>query len=681
MKSAADFFALTRDARRVLVIDPGVLGDTVHRLPALWELRRNYPSAELHVLCSPVGAEVLELAGCADKLWILDQARERRSLAGQWRVLRALRRLRFDVSLNFGDNDRNVIYAAWVSARHRLGLRRDRWHFWSRWCIGHWVWSPGRGLPVWEQRRQMLAAAGFPLAEPRFGLRPPAAAKAWAEANVPPDAIHFSLSASTHLKEWPLTHWIELARRCRENHPCQHLVITAAPNEREQKRLRAFIQAFAPGTGGDDAWLRTFTGLSIPQLAALLARCSRHVGADSGVLHLAAALGVPTVGLFRRYPRLAEWLPRRDAHRHCIADCDCARLKQDLCAQRDKAECLAALSPAAVEQALWPALSAETTRPDSPRLTVAICTRNRAVSLERAIRSVLAQLGPDEELLVVDDGSTDDTPRRLAALTAEQPRLRVCRKDVSGIAAARNHALAQARSECVLFLDDDETAEPGWLAAYRAFLAAPPGLCLGAVGGPYVAEFETPPPWWLDDGFGGYDHRGELRALDGRLTLPGGNCLFFKTAVAKAGGFAEDLERGEDSELNLRLRDAGYETWWLPAARIRHHLPASRLRFAARMTLAWVDGRSVARLRLRRCGTTGKRIQFAAGRCLAVPFQCLGLGLGAAVLSVVGRRRRATFDLTRALRAGGIGWELLRRPGQVFSTAPSGQPERRGNAD
>ena len=666
MRSAADFFALTRDARRVLVIDPGMLGDTVHRLPTLWELRRNYPHAELHVLCSPVGAEVLELAGCAHKLWILDQARERRTLAAQWRVLGALRRLRFDVSFNFGDNDRNVIYAGLIGARHRLGLRRDNWHFWSRWCIGHWVRSPGRGLPVWEQRLQMLAAAGFPLAEPRFELHPPAAAQAWAEANVPSGAIHFSLSASTHLKEWPLTHWIELARNCVERHPGQCLVVTAAPNEREQQRLNAFIQAFAPAAGGGVPWLRTFTGLGIPQLVALLARCSRHVGADSGVLHLAAALGVPTVGLFRRYPRLAEWLPRGDAHRHCIADCDCARLKQDLCAQRDTATCLAALSPAAVAQALWPATSAEATIADSPRLTVAICTHNRAASLERAIRSVLAQLAPDEELLVVDDGSTDNTPRRLATLTAEHPRLRVSRKAASGIAAARNHALAQARSEGVLFLDDDETAEPGWLAAYRAVLAAPPGLCVGAVGGPYVAELETPPPWWLDDGYGSYDHRGELRALDGRLTLPGGNCLLFKSAVAKAGGFAEDLERGEDSELNLRLRDAGYETWWLPAARIRHHLPASRLRFAARMKLAWVDGQSVARLRLRRCDTTGKRVQFAAGRCLAVPFQCLGLILGAAVLAAIGRRRRATFDLTRALRAGGLGWELLRRPGRVF---------------
>ena len=669
VKSATRFFAMSRAARRVLAIDLGVLGDTIHLLPAMWELRRNFPEAELHVLCSPVGAQVLALAGCADQLWSLDQARERRTLADQLGLLRTLRRLRFDVSINFGDSDRPVFYAALIGARQRLGLRRDRWHFWSRLLIQHWVSSPGRGLPVWEQRRLMLAVAGFPLGEPHFGLRPPAEAQAWAEANVPAGAIHFSLSASSHLKEWPVRHWIELARHYLERDAGACLVVTATPDEREQKRLHAFLTALSTGRVNGAGRLRQFTGLSIPQFTALLARCARHHGADSGALHLAVALGVPTAGFFRRYPRVAEWLPRGEGHRHFIADCQCEFTGEYVCARFPAARCLDAVKPAIVAQALWPAPMAEPGANGTPRLTVAICSRNRAASLERAIRSVLAQLDPGEELIVVNDGSTDDTPRRLAALAAAQPALRVCPTKGAGIAAARNHALAQARGEGVLFLDDDETAEPGWLAAYRDFLAAPPGPCVGAVGGPYVAEFETPPPAWLDEGFGSYDHRGERRALDGRLTLPGGNCLFFKTAVAKAGGFAEDLERGEDSELNLRLRDTGYETWWLPAARIRHHLSARRLRFATRMAVAFKDGRSVARLRLRRCDTLAQRLAFAAGRCVGMPFQVVAMLVGAALLVAGGRVRRATFDLTRAMRAIGIAWEMICRPRQVFSAS------------
>src|SRR5690348_4412335 len=126
MTQAPDFFAATRDARRVLVLDPGMLGDTVHLIPALWELRRNYSKAELHVVCSPVGAELHELAGCAHRLWPLPQAREKRRASEQLRVLLMLRRLRFDVSINLSDNDRNVIYAGLIGARHRLGRSLGR---------------------------------------------------------------------------------------------------------------------------------------------------------------------------------------------------------------------------------------------------------------------------------------------------------------------------------------------------------------------------------------------------------------------------------------------------------------------------------------------------------------------------------------------------------------------------
>src|SRR5262245_54467047 len=96
MNLGAAFRDTTRNAQRVLVIEPGMLGDALHLIPALWELRRSYPEAELHVLCSPVGAEVQEMAGVAHKLWVLPQARRERRLSEQLRVLRELRRRKFD---------------------------------------------------------------------------------------------------------------------------------------------------------------------------------------------------------------------------------------------------------------------------------------------------------------------------------------------------------------------------------------------------------------------------------------------------------------------------------------------------------------------------------------------------------------------------------------------------------
>jgi len=87
---------------------------------------------------------------------------------------------------------------------------------------------------------------------------------------------------------------------------------------------------------------------SLPQLAALLSRCALHIGADSGVLHLAAALGVPTVSIFREYAGLEEWLPRGAQDRHLTAPCACAEGVRDSCRRRQTAECLEGLSPESV---------------------------------------------------------------------------------------------------------------------------------------------------------------------------------------------------------------------------------------------------------------------------------------------------------------------------------------------
>ena len=104
----ASFYTKTRDARKVIVVDLGFLGDTIHLLPALHELKRNYSRAELHVVTSTVGCEVLRLASCVDRAWAIEMSRHKRSIGQQWQVLRALRRERFDVAFNFSGADRTI---------------------------------------------------------------------------------------------------------------------------------------------------------------------------------------------------------------------------------------------------------------------------------------------------------------------------------------------------------------------------------------------------------------------------------------------------------------------------------------------------------------------------------------------------------------------------------------------
>ncbi len=337
------FCSRTRNARKVSVVELGFLGDTVHLVPTLWEIKRGYPQAALHVLTSTVGAQVLALVPCVDRAWSVEMHPETRTLSEQWRVLSALRRERFDVTFNFSGADRGLFATALIGARWRVAHPSGRNHFWNRWLIADWVSRQDPLLPVYEQRRQVLAACGMSLNPPVWNLRLPEPATRRAESLVERGAIHFSINASSPLKEWPLAHWVDLARRLLAADPGIRIVATGNASASEQHRLRSLL------AGVDHAGLSVLPpGLSIPDLAAVLQRCRLHVGGDSGVLHLAVALGVPTVSLFREYHDASAWIPAGAMHRVLPVPCRCINQRVQPCAASGYAECLAGIEPAGV---------------------------------------------------------------------------------------------------------------------------------------------------------------------------------------------------------------------------------------------------------------------------------------------------------------------------------------------
>jgi hypothetical protein len=101
--------------------------------------------------------------------------------------------------------------------------------------------------------------------------------------------------------------------------------------------------------------------------------------------------------------------------------------------------------------------------PSATLITVVMATRNRADLALEAIGSVQAQTHPNWELVVIDDGSTDQTPAVLATLN--DPRIRVLLGGGKGAASARNLGLDEAKGAAVAYLDDDNAMLPGWLAA------------------------------------------------------------------------------------------------------------------------------------------------------------------------------------------------------------------------
>jgi glycosyltransferase involved in cell wall biosynthesis len=125
-----------------------------------------------------------------------------------------------------------------------------------------------------------------------------------------------------------------------------------------------------------------------------------------------------------------------------------------------------------------------------PAVAVVIPVRDRAAMVVEAVASVIAQTHRDLALVVVDDGSTDDSAAASEAALAPAPAgSRVLRQPASGVAAARNAGAAATDSAWIAFLDSDDLWEPTKLAAQMTWLAARPTYRIAQTG-----------ERWLDNG-------------------------------------------------------------------------------------------------------------------------------------------------------------------------------------
>jgi glycosyltransferase involved in cell wall biosynthesis len=177
---------------------------------------------------------------------------------------------------------------------------------------------------------------------------------------------------------------------------------------------------------------------------------------------------------------------------------------------------------------------------------VVIPAYNVAPWLSDAIRSVLSQTSPDWSLVVVDDGSTDETPT-VAASFADS-RICLIRQSNLGVSAARNTGLAAVTGEAILFLDADDWLAPNALTLLSRSLAACPRAIAAVSGFARVSPGGTvrPAPAPLS---------GALlpRLLVRNLFANGGHLLIRRWAIDEAGGFNTALSFGEDWEYWTRL--------------------------------------------------------------------------------------------------------------------------------
>jgi glycosyltransferase involved in cell wall biosynthesis len=172
---------------------------------------------------------------------------------------------------------------------------------------------------------------------------------------------------------------------------------------------------------------------------------------------------------------------------------------------------------------------------------VIIPSYNRSDVLGRAVGSVLGQAGADIEVIVVDDGSTDDTSTVLSSYM--DSRLRTVVQDNAGVCAARNAGVVASSAPFLVFLDSDDEAAPGWVDFYCA--AAVDGVDFAACGVRTVA------PGSPDTILTAPSHGPEFGFLEARF-LSGAFGLV-KDLFVEVGGFRAGLRYSEHTDLALRL--------------------------------------------------------------------------------------------------------------------------------
>jgi glycosyltransferase involved in cell wall biosynthesis len=246
-----------------------------------------------------------------------------------------------------------------------------------------------------------------------------------------------------------------------------------------------------------------------------------------------------------------------------------------------------------------------------PAVSVVVPTRDRAGYLRVCLASIAAQqLAEPFEIVVVDDGSADDTPAVAERAGAELVRLPGPR----GPNAARNAGVARSRAGLVAFVDDDVEAPPGWLGAVVEGARRHPGA--DAFGGPIHARLEGPSPrscgrepapiTTLDLGI--EDHETER--------VWGANMALRRSAFERIGGFDDRLPQfGEEEEWLTRLRAGGGRVMYLAAAGLDHRRAGDDARLGRLMRGAYVRGRNLREHDVRRgaAPTLGRELRVLAG--------------------------------------------------------------------
>jgi glycosyltransferase involved in cell wall biosynthesis len=252
----------------------------------------------------------------------------------------------------------------------------------------------------------------------------------------------------------------------------------------------------------------------------------------------------------------------------------------------------------------------------NPDISVVISTYNRSKMLARTIESLLRQEGSAAfEAIVVDNNSTDDTAAVVDTFAKRSPLVRYVFEPKQGVSHGRNAGIQAARSNLLLFTDDDVTPDPRWVEQAKALFENKPEF--GCIGGKVLPLWPATPPSWLTR-----EHWSPLALLDYEtaMTLNTANrrCLITanmgvrRSVFERIGYFAPLLQKTkgstcsmEDRELQERYWKAGGQCWYDPGLVVYADIQPERLGKEYHRKWHYAHGRLYALLKdeeMEQCG-------------------------------------------------------------------------------
>ena len=307
--------------RKVLVIELAGLGDNVHLLPGLWEVRAHWPECQLHVMVNAPMAALLRLAPWVDRTWGYPTA-PKPGVAGTLALARRLRAERFDCVINTTGSDRSSILTWATGAPVRIARRPADGGppGWSR-LMTRVIFHPHYEAPMHVQKRSVVREAlGLAAAAPsrpdfHVEIDPALRRAAGIAAGDDGTYLHVSPFTTSPARELPLAQLGEVVAGIRREHPRLRVVLSCSPDGRETARMRELL-ALLP-----EAPWKVFAGtLAIDALAAVIAGAALNLSGDTGSLHLAYMAGTPAVAWFRAHRGEREWIPQERGYRVLVAE-------------------------------------------------------------------------------------------------------------------------------------------------------------------------------------------------------------------------------------------------------------------------------------------------------------------------------------------------------------------------